>query len=258
MYRLNVRFSLFALVLCMGFIGTASAAPSIRVLGANAGATKNTSATKATAVKTGNNLKASGLNSALNAKKSASIKTTSSNASVVIPVTKTAVNRIGTETETPVETQKETARFPGIMTKSNIQGNKISTDTTSNSLKPGYDIQDITNRLTNAESDLADKVDKDTLDDYYTKEEVEDIRTGYYTKEQVEDRLAGIDASASSQYIRFLTTRVNAQAEQLNLHDEQIQEILAQDGAIYDNASGEKVNISFISLFDADAVLGAE
>lgn len=254
MYRLNVKISLIALGLCAGFMCAADAAPSIRVLGAGSGVTKNAGAPKATAVKTGNNIKTSVSSSALGAKKAASIKTVSPKSSVIAPVSKTTVNKASTAAQVPAttETPTETQRFPGIMTKSNIQtGNKISTDTTSSTPKTGYDIQDISNRLNTAESSLANKVDQSTLEDYYTKDEVENIRNGYYTKGQIEDRLSGIDASASSQYIRFLTNTVN-------LHTEQIEEILAADGAIYDNATGEKMDVSFVNTFDEALVLGEE
>lgn len=250
MYRLNTRFLLVFLGLCTGLAFTAAAAPSIRVLGA--GSANSSNGTKVSAVKTGNNLKASnvGLNSL--AKKAASVKTVSPKTYATVPVTKVGINRIGNEAEKEVETKKETQRFPGIMTKSNIQtGNKISTDTSSGTSTSGYNVQDISNRLNNAEANIETKADKTDLNSYYTKDEVEGIRTNYYTKTQIEDRLSAIDTSASSEFIQ----RLNAKVNQLG---EDIDNLTAQTGAIYDNTTGEKVNVSFLSTFNATQVLGAE
>lgn len=254
MYRLNTRFLLVFLGLCTGLAFTASAAPSIRVLGA--GNTKGSNTTKVSAVKTGNSLKASNLGSNNLAKKAASVKAVSPKTYATIPVAKAGVNRIGNETEKEAEikeAKKEIQRFPGIMTKSNIQtGNKISTDTSSSSgSTSGYNIQDMASRLNSAETNIEAKADRTDLNAYYTKEEVEGIRTDYYTKTQIEDRLSAIDTSASSDFIQRLNTKVN----QL---ESDIDNLTAQTGAIYDNTTGEKVNVSFLSVFSANGVLGAE
>lgn len=251
MYRLNTRFLLVFLGLCTGLAFTASAAPSIRVLGT--GTTKGSNNMKVSAVKNGNNLKVSNVGLSNLAKKAASVKTVSPKTYATVPVTKTSSNRIGNEAEKEAETKKETQRFPGIMTKSNIQtGNKISTDTTSSGTSAsGYNIQDISNRLNNAEANIGTKADKTDLNAYYTKEEVEGIRTNYYTKTQIEDRLSAIDTSASSDFIQRLNTKVN----QL---ESDIDNITAQSGAIYDGTTGEKVNVSFLSVFNANSVLGPE
>lgn len=253
MYRLNARFLLVMLAFCAGFSYCADAAPSVRVLGTGTGNVKNSGAPKVSAVKTGDTLKVANIGSNAIAKKAASVKMATPKMPVSVPTTKTAMNRIGTETEKSVETKKENVRFPGIMTKSNIQtGNKISTDTSSSSsAQQGYNMQDITNRLNNAETNIGNKVDKTTLNNYYTKTEVEDIRSDYYTKTQVEDRLSAIDTSASSEFIQRLNSKVNDLIADVD-------DLTAEAGAIYDNNTGDKVNVSFVSTFVADTVLGAE
>ena len=67
----------------------------------------------------------------------------------------------------------------------------------------------------------------------------------------MEERLSDIDASASSQYIRFLT-------QTINLHSEQIQELASEDGGIYDMGTGEKKAVYLVSEFNEDAVLNNE
>lgn len=265
MHYMKTRFSLISLAFGLGMILDATAAPSVRVLGSNAGysaGVKTATDQSATAVKTGNTISSSVLGTTAGAKKSASIKTVSPKTTAIAPISRSASNRTNTIVPTKTATVKTVAgstnseRFPGIATKTNVQGIG-KTGTISTTGKPtstntsGYNIKDMDDRLTTIEDTVSSKVDTQTLDNYYTKDEIEGIRGDYYTAAQVEDRISDIDASASSQYIRFLTQTVN-------LHSEQIQDLATQDGSVYDTHSGDKKMVYFVTDFDANAVLGEE
>ena len=259
MYRLNVRFSLITLALCTVFVYAADAAPSIRVLGSNSASTKNSGTTKVSAVSNGNNIKAAKLGSTIGAKKSASAKMIQPVPRVVSPATKATSERVDTATTTEQNTdiQKGNIRFPGIMTKANIQPvSKPATEVQNSVAKTNADIQNITNRLEAAETALSTKADKTELGSYYTKDEVETIRDNYYTKGQVNDKLDEIGATVSTENINLLTTKIDTASEHLDQIDQQIQEILTSDGAVYDNTSQQKVDISLVHVFNEDLVLG--
>lgn len=257
---LKTGFSLVSLAFCLGFVLDANAAPSVRVLGSGAGYNTGTTAvpgTTATGVKTGNTISSSVLGANAGAKKSASIKTIAPKTATVAPTPRvSSTNRPGTiataKTATAATAASGSERFPGVVTKANIQNiGKVGTVATagqSTTSGGGYNIKEMSDRLTGVEDVLGTKVDDSKLDDYYTKDEID---SNYYTAQQVEDRLANIDASASSDYIRFLT-------QTLNLHTEQIQSLAATDSAIYDANSGDRKNVYFETTFDADTVLGAE
>lgn len=248
-----MKISTIALVLFAGLVAGADAAPSIRVLGSSNPASTGTSSgktgVKATGVKTGNTIKPSVLGANAGAKKSASIKTISPNVANMQPVSRAATNRAGA-VGTATATTANTARFPGIASKTNIQKSYQAVTTApgtgsgAGGAPTGYDLQNMSDQLEN-------KVDKDSMTNYYTKEEIDGMNSGYYTAAQVDEKLSGIDTSASSAYIRYLTNTVNT-------HTEQIQEILAAEQGIHDLNSGETKSVFFITDFDADAVLGAE
>lgn len=260
MHYLKTGFSLISLAACLGFAFDANAAPSVRVLGSGAGystaGSKAAPGTTATAVNTGNNISSSVLGASAGAKKSASIKTIAPKTASVAPTPqRISSNRaIGTPaTVKTAATQTNTERFPGIVTKSNIQNvGKVGTATTigqqTATTGGGYNVKEMSDRLTDVEGVLDSKVDTSKLDEYYTKGEID---SNYYTAQQVEDRIANIDASASSDYIRFLT-------QTLNLHSEQLQELAATSSAIYDANTGERQNVYFETTFDAATVLGEE
>ena len=65
------------------------------------------------------------------------------------------------------------------------------------------------------EETVSNKVNTTDLSNYYTKGEIEDIRDDYYTAAEVEDRIAEMDTSASSEYIRNLTVQVRSNLEQI-------------------------------------------
>lgn len=253
MKRISMNFSAIALVLSVGLVASADAAPSVRVLGsanpASTGMSTGNSGVKTTSVKTGNTIKPSVLGANAGAKKSASIKTISPNVANMQPVSRAASNRSGTAGTSAIATGNA-ARFPGIASKTNIQKSYQAVTTApgtgsgTGGAPTGYDLQNMSDQLGN-------KVDKESMANYYTKEEIDGMNSGYYTAEQVDEKLSGIDTSASSAYIRYLTNTVNT-------HTEQIQEILASEEGIYDLNSGETKSVFFVTDFDADAVLGLE
>lgn len=257
MHNMKAKFSPIAWVLGLGVVFSANAAPSVRVLGSGAGystGVKTATEQKPTAVKTGNNISANVLGTNSGAKKSASIKTVAPKSMAVAPISRASSNRTGSIVPSKaVSVKTGTERFPGIASKANIQSvsktsgisasGKPNTTTTS-----GYNIKDMDDRLNTIEDTVSSKVDNTTLDNYYTKEE---INNNYYTAQQMEERLSDIDASASSQYIRFLT-------QTINLHSEQIQDLASDDGGIYDMSTGEKKAVYLVSEFNEDAVLNNE
>ena len=256
MYCLKTGFSLVSLAFCLGFVFDANAAPSVRVLGSGAGysaGTKLPADTNVTAAKTGNTISSSVLGAGSGAKKAASIKSIAPKTATVTAAPRTSSNRPGTTATAKMSTAKTgTERFPGIVTKANVQSvGKVNTVATAGQTATsggGYNVKEMSDRLNGVEDVLDSKVDASKLSDYYTKDEID---SNYYTAQQVEDRLSNIDASASSEYIRFLT-------QTINLHSEQIQTLAATDSSIYDTNSGDKHDVYFETTFDADAVLGVE
>lgn len=257
MHRINVKFSLIALGLCLGFACAANAAPSVRVLGSNTA--KTSAAGKATAIKKGQNIKPSAMNANTGAKKAASVKKLPSSTSVLTPVGKPVTNRIDTPTTKPAETEAttgaaaaETQRFPGIATKSNIQfGNRIVTDNVSTTGKTGYNIQDINDRLSTAEGTLSDKADKTDLDAYYTKEQ---INSNYYTKDEIQDIIEYDHSITSSEYINHLDNRVTANSNSIDSIANKLDNLST---SVFDNTTAEDVDVYFVDTF-SESVLGAE
>jgi len=219
MYHFNARFSLVTSVLCLGVIFSAGAAPSVRVLGSNTGysSSKASGSAKATAVKTGNSVKSSLSGTSSGAKKAASVKNTSAKATSVAPGTRSIVRKNATTNIGGSST--ETARFPGIATKSNIQSiNKVAnTTTTPTSGQSGYDMQDMTNRLNNVESTVSTKADQSSV-------------------EALSAKVDALDSSPSSEYLRTIVQTVN-------LHTEQLATLNSAGSVVYDNAAGKNTLI---------------
>lgn len=253
MYRLHRRFSLFALIACLGMVSGAYGASSVSVLGSGSTGyttgTKTSTAAKAVGVNKGKTTSASVLNANSGVKKSASVKTISPKTTAnLMPISRAASNRIGAIGTKTAKTGADGARFPGVVTKTNVQN---LSKTSGSALKPvsggaGYNMQEMTDKIGSIEETLSNKVDSVSMNDYYTKSEID---ANNYTRDEIDAKLAGIDTSASSQYIRYLSQKVD-------LHDAQIQELLATDQAVYDLNSQEKKNLYFVTDFDAEAVLG--
>lgn len=234
----------------IGLVSGVDAAPSVRVLGSSkpvATTGSNTTGVKATGVNTGDNIKPSVLATTAGAKKSASAKGVMPGVSKLQPVARAASNR-GASAGTATAATASSARFPGIASKSNIQKSFSTVTTpTGGAGGTGYNLQEMADQIAN-------KVDTATLEqNYYKKDEVDNIHSNYYTSAQVDAIVSGIDTSASSPYITWLTGQVNT-------HTGQIGEILAtqQAGGIYDMNSGETKSVYFVTSFDADSVLGTE
>jgi len=261
MYHYNLRF--FAFVLCISTISVANAAPSVRVLGSSTGYTPSTgaSSTKSTGVQKGTTTKSSVLNANnLGVKKAASVKTMSPSVATMQPVARASSGRIGTTGVAGIKTAASSGttaaiptganRFPGIASKTNVQKtyNPVATGTIT-STDPnaqGYNMQDMKDKLGNLEETMDVKADKSELENYYTKEEV---NNEFYTSAQIDEKLSAIDTSASSSYITYLTDKVNS-------HTSQIETIIRDSDLIYDLNSGEKKSIYIVTDFDAGALFG--
>ena len=245
MRHFNRQFSLVAAVLCFGLISGADAAPSVRVLGSSAGSSVGkTTGTKVSGAKTGNTIKSSVLNANTGVKKSASVKTMSPTTTTMQPVARTSSGRAGTAGTGTVATVGGANRFPGIASKTNVQksyspsatGTIISTDPNARS----YNMQEMSERLEVLEEDIVSKAKKNDLDNYYTKDE---INEGYYTTTQVDEKINSINTDMSSPYMQALTESV-----QRNTAD--ILTLKGQYQYIYDMGTGEKKSVYLITNFD--------
>ena len=254
MHRFNRRFSLVAMVLCFGLISGAGAAPSVRVLGSSTGSsvgkTTGTTGTKVSGVKTGNTIKSSVLNANTGAKKSASVKTMSPTTTTMQPIARTSSGRVGTAGTGTVATVAGANRFPGIASKTNVQKSySPATTGTITSTDPnarGYNIQEMNERLDVLEEDITGKAQKIDLDNYYTKEEIEEK---YYTTAQVDDKINSITLEVPPLYIDALTEKIQENATDiLNLK--------GQSQYIYDMNSGTKKSVYLVTDFDENSFFG--
>lgn len=248
MYYLKMRFSLVSLALCLCFSFGAHAAPSVRILGGAAGYANNNRAvpgTNVTDAKTGNTIKQSVLNTGTGATKAASVRT-------IAP--KNAISTTGpraTSSKVNSNASANSERFPGIMTKSNIQSiGKVGTAATGSgqysSSAGGYNLQDMNDRLGDIEHFLDSDVATSKLSDhYYTKEAAQ---------RYVEERISEIDGNASSIAIRKLREDVDSHENWINEIQTTIQNIQEADGGIYDAHTGEKKSVFFVDTFDANNI----
>jgi len=265
MYQSNKKFSLVAMILSLGFVAGASAAPSVRVLGAGSGSSVGntagkTSATKASGVNTGNNIKPNVLNASAGVKKSASVKTMSTNVANMQPVSRASSKRTGGSGTGVVNTGSgasvsDANRFPGIASKTNVQksyapsstGSIVATDPSTKA----YNIQEMTERIGYLESSVDDKATKVDLENYYTKEEIDTMNAGYYTSSEVDEKINSIDTSMSSPYIQSLV-------ETIDSHTTEIRNLKGESQYIYDMNSGEKKSIYLVADFDENALFGGD
>jgi len=254
MYRFYRRFSLFALFVCLGMVSGASAAPSVHVLG---GGTVGNTASKTNVINKGNTTSAAVLNANKGIKKSASVKTLApKSVAAAVPISRSASNRIGmggvkTATSATANTATGTARFPGVVTKTNIQNLNKTTSNVSTSTTPatGYNVQDMSDRLTGVEGVLQDKVDNSTLDNYYTKSEV-DSRN--YTKDEIDSKISAIDVSASSQFMHYMTEQVRVHGDAITGLLGSVEELQTSEHTVKDLNSGEYKNLYLVTGADFD------
>ena len=237
-----MRFSSAFLTLCLVFSVDAYAAPSVRVLGGAAGyATGNRS--KPTDAKTGNNIKQSVLNTGTGATKSASVRNIAPKNAISTTGPRAASSKVNTGA-TGAATNTE--RFPGILTKSNIQSaTKVAKSATSGS----SDYQNLNNRVKDIEHFLDSDVATSKLSDYY------------YTKDEVERRIGQIDTSGSSQVIRNLQDNIlELKAEDLE-HREilngiqvTIQNLETANNGVHDSHTNEDKTVFFVNTFNENNI----
>ena len=236
MHCSKTRFSLFALALCLGFALPADAAPSVRVLGSSAGystaGTKAASGADVKAAKTGENISASVLNANAGAKKSASVKSIApktSTAATGTPAARIASNRGGGVPTKTAVTSTNAERFPGLVTKSNVQSiGKTSAVTSGTTTTSGYNVKEMNDRLTILEQAVDTKAN---IADYYTKAEVD----------------AKVNVGPSSALVQEVSDHAARLVilEQLN-------------NGIYDVKTDTMNNVYLEPTFDAATVLGEE
>lgn len=260
MHYLKTGFSLISLAACLGFAFDANAAPSVRVLGSGAGystaGSKAAPGTTATAVNTGNNISSSVLGANAGAKKSASIKTIAPKTASVAPTPqRISSNRaIGTPaTVKTAATQTNTERFPGIVTKSNIQNvGKVGTAATigqqTATTGGGYNVKEMSDRLTDVEGVLDSKVDTSKLDEYYTKDYIDE---NYLLKDDILERIDAVTNDTSAQHIQKMR-------DDIDENRDNISRLFEMRTGVYDTNSQEDKSVYIENFFDADTVLGAE
>ena len=176
MYRSNMRFSLFFCALCLITMDT-MAAPSVRVLGTN------NSGTKVVPAKTGENINRS---ATIGTVKKASVKNAgvTSSQKVLSPGTE-RVATISTGGRLPVISTKtiQTAVKPGTAT--------VNTNTSA------AKFDEVNDRIDGLENKVDTKADILELEKYYTKEEIDNIKSGYYTSGEVDEKISNIDTIIS-------------------------------------------------------------
>ena len=169
MNKKHIHFSLIACALCVGFLSTALAAPSVKRLG---GKNTYTGATSAVSAKTG--------------KIGTSVKTNSGSRLSSVR-TNRLTNKTSSVKSATSETVANTARLSvgQYLHNAGVVSGKIKPISSSGSSITPSEISDLTLRIENLENNKADK--SDIENNYVTKSE---IQNNYYTTEQINNTYA--------------------------------------------------------------------
>ena len=252
MYRARMRFSLVAVLLCLGFLSDTMAAPSIRKLG-----TAGSVGGKVTAVKsidTGATVKATDENTVGDTDVTVKKATTSKPAmkgSVVQPSSRAASSRIGILGAKPVTkgttlTGYET-RFPSVSTKTGkIQSIYKPVVTT----EPIVTNEEIIEKVTNLEIGLRNKADASELqNNYYTKDQ---INTGFYGTAYIDTKVSELQGAIDA----LDPVGISNLTQTVSDHTESINTLNGQATKVYDHATGKYTDVTIVTEFD-DSILSS-
>lgn len=198
MKKKYIHFSLIACALCVGFLSTAIAAPSVKRFGGKNTYAGTTSAVSAKIGRVGTNVKA---NSGSRLSSVWPDHSTNTNKTSVVKTTKTGTNTV------------DAARLSvgQYLHNAGVVSGKIKpiSSSSGSSITPS-EVSDLTLRIENLENNKADK------DDYYTKDEIDnknyltqaDAETNYATKTEtnnisntvsnIDNRLTAIEQTGGS------------------------------------------------------------
>jgi len=232
MYRIKMRFSLIAMLLCLGFVPDTMAAPSIRKLGSVGTATG-----KVTSVKNVDSDTTNALSTDASVKKATTSKPSTLTGSMIQPGTRSASSRVGILGAKPV-TKGTTltgfeSRFPSVSTKTGkIQS--ISKPVVAKETAAAVN-SEVANKVTNLESELQNN--------YYTKDQ---INNGFYGTAYIDTQITNLQNRIDS-----MNPDGNPELVQtVNSHTESINALNGKITKVYDHATNQYTDVTIITEFD--------
>lgn len=231
MYRIKMRFSLIAMLLCLGFVPDTMAAPSIRKLGSVGTATG-----KVTSVKNIDSGTTNALSTDASVKKATTSKPSTLTGSVVKPA-RSASSKVGVLGANPVTKGTTLAgiegRFPSVFTKTGkIQSISKPVVTTETAAAVN---SEVANKVTNLESELQNN--------YYTKDQ---INNGFYGTAYIDTQITNLQNRIDS-----MDPDGNPELVQtVNSHTESINVLNGKITKVYDHATNQYTDVTIITEFD--------
>lgn len=236
-----MRFSLIAVLFCLGLVPDTMAAPSIRKLG-SIGSTGS----KVTSVKNVDADTTNALNTDVAVKKATTSKPSTLTGSMIQPGARSASSKLGILGAKPV-TKGTTltgfeSRFPSVSVKTgkiqSVQKPPITTETSSASN------DEIVEKVTNLEIGLRNKVDTSELqNNYYTKDQ---INTGFYGVADIDTKVSDLqrqidllDPDSSSGLVQTVAG-----------HTESINNLNGKITKVYDHATNQYTDVTIVTEFD--------
>lgn len=239
MYRIKMRFSLIAVLFCLGLVPDTMAAPSVRKLGSVGTATG-----KVTSVKNIDSGTNNALSTDASVKKATTSKPSTLTGSMIQPGTRSASSRVGILGAKPV-TKGTTltgfeSRFPSVSTKTGkIQSISKPVVTTETATAVN---SEVANKVTNLESELQNN--------YYTKDQ---INTGFYGIADIDTKMSGIDTRINGLKDRIDSLNPDGNPElvqTVNSHTESINTLNGKITKVYDHATNQYTDVTIVTEFD--------
>lgn len=231
MYRIKMRFSLIAMLLCLGFVPDTMAAPSIRKLGSVGTATG-----KVTSVKNIDSGTNNTLSTDASVKKATTSKPSTLTGSVIKPA-RSASSKVGVLGANPVTKGTTLAgiegRFPSVFTKTGkIQSISKPVVTTETAAAVN---SEVANKVTNLESELQNN--------YYTKDQ---INNGFYGTAYIDTQITNLQNRIDS-----MNPDGNPELVQtVNSHTESINALNGKITKVYDHATNQYTDVTIVTEFD--------
>lgn len=226
-----MRFSLIAVLFCLGLVPDTMAAPSIRKLG-SVGSTGS----KVTSVKNVDSGTTNALSTDASVKKATTSKPSTLTGSVIKPA-RSASSKIGVLGANPITKGTTLAgiegRFPSVFTKTGkIQSISKPVVTTETAAAVN---SEVANKVTNLESELQNN--------YYTKDQ---INNGFYGTAYIDtqitnlqNRIDSIDPDGNPELVQTV-----------NSHTESINALNGKITKVYDHATNQYTDVTIITEFD--------
>lgn len=227
-----MRFSLIAVLFCLGLVPDTMAAPSIRKLGSVGTATG-----KVTSVKNIDSGTNNALSTDASVKKATTSKPSTLTGSMIQPGTRSASSRVGILGAKPV-TKGTTltgfeSRFPSVSTKTGkIQSISKPVVTTETAAAVN---SEVANKVTNLESELQNN--------YYTKDQ---INNGFYGTAYIDTQITNLQNRIDS-----MNPDGNPELVQtVNSHTESINTLNGKITKVYDHATNQYTDVTIVTEFD--------